>query len=493
LPASLAKPISAEAMTALGAPARRWNALDRGGRIAFAGISLLLAAGIVLRVWFMLGYRPAFLGFPDSHEYVSAATLNIFRDAQHPAGYPLFLRLVHHLSDRLSFTILVQHVLGLASGFLLYRSVCLTGAPRWLGLVPAAVVLFAGTGLFLEQSLLADSLFAFLQALGVYAAMRSLNAPSSRWPLLAGLAIGLSFWVRTVALSSAVLVPLLLLLDGDRRRRRLSAASAAGAVIAMVLVYVLAQAAFTGYWGYERQSSWDLYARVATFVDCSHFTPPRGTRFLCPSQPVGQRLPQNYYQYAPSAPAVVRFGGPSRAPAGANSLLQKFDIAAIEHEPIAYAKAVVRGLGFYVFPREGEGYTPSSLDSELLNPAGERAIEPAITAFYAHSSGYRSHAGAVGALTAYERDTRIEGPLLILLLACAIVGTPLLSGRVRSGAALFTLTALLSIALAVATNSYDARYAYPTFGPLAAGAALGAWGIASLLSARVRGRRARRK
>jgi hypothetical protein len=33
----------------------------------------------------------------------------------------------------------------------------------------------------------------------------------------------------------------------------------------------------------------------------------------------------------------------------------------------------------------------------------------------------------------------------------------------------------------VAGNSYDARYAYPTFGPLAAGAALGAWGIATRL------------
>jgi hypothetical protein len=56
-------------------------------------------------------------------------------------------------------------------------------------------------------------------------------------------------------------------------------------------------------------------------------------------------------------------------------------------------------------------------------------------------------------------------------------------------AILFTLTAIFSIVFAEAASSYDARYAYPTFGPLAAGAALGAWGIAS----RLRGENQRRR
>lgn len=457
--------------------------------MALVGLAALLALAIAVRVWFMSGYRPAFLGFPDSHEYVSAATLNIFRDAQHPAGYPLFLRLVHHISDRLSFTIVVQHALGLATGVLLYMSVRRSGGPPWLGLFPAAVVLFGGTGLFLEQSLLADSLFAFLQALGIYAAVRALEEGSWRWPLLAGIAIGASFWVKTVALSSAVLVPVLVLLlavDRDRRRRLLKASAVAVSVLAMVFVYVAAQAYFTGYWGYERQSSWDLYARVATFVDCAGFTPPTGTRSLCPPEATSRRQTQNYYQYAATAPAVLRFGGPSRAPGSANALLQSFDFAAIEHEPLRYAQAVVRGFGFYLFPRAGEGYTPSQLDGELLNAQGRRAIEPAVASFYSHSRGYRVRAGALGSMIAYERDTRIEGPLLLILLALAFAGAPLLRGHARACAILFTLTAILSIGLAVATNSYDARYAYPTFGPLTAGAALGAWGVL----ARWRNRRA---
>ncbi len=452
------------------------------------GIVLLSAGAIAVRAWFMLSYRPAFLGFPDSHEYLLAAALNIFRDAQHPAGYPLFLRLVHHLSDRLSFTILVQHALGVATGLLLYAAVRRTGAPPWLGLAPAAAVFFGGTGLFLEHSLLSDPLFAFLQALGVYAAVRALYEPRLRWPLLTGAAIGVAFWVRTVAISSALLVAPLFLLAaaGGRRRRLLSAASASLTVIALVLVYVGAQAYFTGYVGYERQSAWNLYGRVATFVDCTRFTPPPGTRFLCPAEPPADRRSQAFFQYDAAAPAVRRFGGPSRAPARANSLLQRFSLAAIEHEPIAYADAIVGALGRYLFPREGEGYTPESIRQALLDPAEARQAEPALALFYPHSLGFHRPASAIRALSSYERHTRIQGLLLIVLLIAALCGLPWLRGRTRAAATLFTLTAILSILFAAAASSYDARYAYPTFGPLAAGAALGAWGIATRLT---RGRR----
>jgi outer membrane murein-binding lipoprotein Lpp len=69
----------------------------------------------------------------------------------------------------------------------------------------------------------------------------------------------------------------------------------------------------------------------------------------------------------------------------------------------------------------------------------------------------------------------VQGAFIILLLLAAIVGAPLLTGRLRWGAILFTLTAIISAVLAVAGNSYDARYGYPAFGPLAAGAAPGAW------------------
>jgi hypothetical protein len=467
-------------------PLARWRALDRGSRVALAGIALLVAGAVAVRVWLMAAYGPAFLGFGDSHEYVTAAATGVFRDVQKPAGYPILLAVLHAVSDGLTFTILVQHLLGLATGVLLYLAVRSAGGPPWLGLIPAATVFFGGTGVLLEHSLLADPLFAFLQAVGVYAAVRALSEPGVRWASLAGLATGASFWVKTVGLSSVVLVPLVLLLAAPLTpRRRQRSALAAGAIgVVLVCGYLTAQGLASGYWGYERQGAWNLYGRVATFVDCARFTPPPGTRFLCPIQPPDARSSQSYYQYARFSPAVRRFGGPARAPAYANGMLERFSLAAIAAEPLAYAGAVLHGLTFYVSPGAGEGYTPAGIREALLSARGTRSIEPAIAAYYRDAHGYAGSRSASAALDAYERHTRIQGLALIAMLLAAIAGLPLLSGRARAAALLFTLTAICSVLLAELGNGYDARYGYPAFGPLAAGAALGAWGIARHLRRR---------
>ena len=469
--------------------AQRWQALDRTARVTLVALAALVAGGVGLRIWLMVSYGPAFLAFPDSSQYSLAAALNIFRDAQRPAGYPFFLRLVHHLSDRVSFTIAVQHLLGMATGLLLFDAVRRTRAPAWLGLLPAAIVFFGATGLILEHSLLADPLFAFLQALAIYAAVRALydeHPPrrwALRWPLLAGLAVGLGFWVKTVAGTSAILIPLVLLcaIPGDTRRKVLSALSTFGVAVSLMLVYVLAQLLFTGYLGYERQSSWELYGRVATFVDCSKFTPPSGTSFLCPREPVGHRSSQAFFQYAPTAPAVQRFGQPYTAPAQANGVLKEFSVAAIEHEPIAYAGAIMSGLGRYLFPRDGEGNTPQAVREEVMEPTRTQANQEAFSLLYPDSLGYVGSSTEAHPLAVYESFTAVQGPLLIILLAAAILGPVFLRARMRWAALLFTLTALITIVFTVAANGYDARYAYPTFGPLAAGAALGAWAIGSQL------------
>lgn len=448
-------------------------------------LAVLLAAAIALRVWLMVAYPPAFVGFPDSHEYVTAALVGVFHDVQKPAGYPIFLRALHLLSHSLTFTILVQHLLGLATGLLLYRALARSGAPAWLGLLPAAVVFFGGTGVLLEHSLLGDCLFAFLQALALYAGVRALGEPAPRWALLAGAAVGASFWVKTDGLSSAVVLPVVLLVyaPGSVRRRLLSAAGAGCVIAVTILGYVPVQALVSGYWGYERQSAWNLYGRVATFVDCSRFTPPAGTRSLCPSGSPSHRRSESFYQYAAAAPAVRRFGGPARAPARADALLQRFSVAAIEQQPLAYAGAILRSLTFYVSPRAGEGYTPEGIREALLEAKGTRSIEPTLSAYYPGAHGYRAPASASGTSSAeqpldfYESHTRVQGALLLALVLSALAGLPLLRGRMRAASLLFTLTAVCSVAFAAAGNSYDARYGYPAFGPLAAGAALGAWAL----------------
>jgi hypothetical protein len=194
-------------------------------------------------------------------------------------------------------------------------------------------------------------------------------------------------------------------------------------------------------------------------------------------------MSQNGFEYSESSPAN-RFFTP-RDPTGWNARLQKFNISAIEQEPVAYLKAVLRGLPYYVTARRGEGYTPAQLREELLNLSPWAIV---IDFYYPHYRPYTRKSGSISPLVFYEEHTRVQGAFLILLLLAAIGGAPLLTGRQRLGAILFTLTAIFTAVLAVAGNSYDARYAYATFGPLAAGAALGAWGIATRLK-RERARR----
>jgi hypothetical protein len=439
----------------------------------------LVCGAVGVRVWLMISYSPAFLGYPDSSQYVLAATHNLFYQTQRTAGYPLFLRLIHYLSNRIVVTIAVQHALGILTGLLLYKSVRRTGAPPWLGLLPAAVAFFEGTGLTLEHALLTDSLLAFLQAVVIYLAIRALYQPSMRWWLLVGVAVGVSFWFKTVAIASAVLIPLILLVGtpGAIRRRFLGVGTVLVTTVAAIAIYVGVQYYSTGYFGYERQSAWNLYGRVATFVNCSTLTPPAGTAFLCPSEPVSARKTPAYYQVSPSAPAVQRFGYPWRAPAYANGVIDKFSVAAIEQQPVAYAEAIMHGLGRYLFPRHGEGTTPGETREYVIAPQAARELQADFAPFYPHDHGYLGSPTAVHPLAVYESYTRIEGPILIILLLAAIAGPFFLPARLRWTAALFTLTALSTILLAVAGSGYDARYAYPTFGPLAAGAALGAWGI----------------
>lgn len=469
-----------------------WQARSRDAQIALVGIVVLAAAAVGVRVWLMARYGPAFLGFPDSAIYALGTIEGGFRDVQHPAGYSLFLKLLDYLSNNLSFTIAVQHATGIATGLLLYRAVARTGAPAWLGLLPAVVVFFGGTGLLLEHSLLADSLLSFSLALGVYFAIRSLHDRRVRWPLLAGIAIGLSVWVKIAAISSAFPIPILLLwaTPGGLSRKLRNALLAAAAVGAVVVAYVAIQDLTTGYLGYARQGPWALYGRVVTFVDCSKFTPPSGTRFLCPTAPPAHRASQGYYEFAPTAPAVKRFGPSFYPTPQANALLQKFSISAIEHEPVAYLGAIAGGLGRYVFPRDGEGNTPQQLREQLLKEVYAPDYRLVFDPLYPGARSYAGTPAQIQPLSQYESYTRVQGPLLIFLLVLAIAGPFCLPRGMRSTASIFTLTALASIAFAVATDGYDIRYAYPTFGPLAAGAALGIWGIRLRLLGLVQRRRA---
>ena len=95
------------------------------GHRFFLGV---LGLGAVLRVITMLGYRPA-LWFPDSYTYVVTA-LRPRPDLVRPAGYSMFLRLLEPFHS-FALVALVQHLLGLMVGVLVYLTARRLRAPGW--------------------------------------------------------------------------------------------------------------------------------------------------------------------------------------------------------------------------------------------------------------------------------------------------------------------------------------------------------------------------
>ncbi len=331
---------------------RLLRGVDRTGAIV-AGV---FVAGALVRLVFMVGYEPAFLGIPDSGSYIDSAHNGLFADLYHPAGYPLFVRVLHELYPHLGLLTFVQHVLGLATAALWYATVRKITGGRLLGLIPAAVVLFDGFGIWVEHAPLSDPLFGFLVAAAVYGAVRAARGPW--WALaLVAAAIVAAGTVRPVgfALALPIAVWLVFAQGGEGGRRFVPAAAIFAAVIAGAFGYALIQGSQTGVT--QLTVSWGrlVYARSAQFADCSDFTPPAGTRRLCEHSPTGSRGSVN--QYLTGAPDSARTSPGDRSispawrvfgpPPAGNSELAAFGRTAILHQPFDYVGAVARDFHYF--------------------------------------------------------------------------------------------------------------------------------------------------
>jgi hypothetical protein len=407
----------------------------------------------------------------------------LFGDPGAPAGYPAFLKVLHWVTHALAFTIGVQHLIGIATGLLLYAAMRRVGGPRWLGLVPAAAVLLNGDNLFVEHALIAETLWTGLLAFAMYAAMRSLDAPGSRaWLAGAGALLGLSAIVRGASLLLPVLLAIwaLFAFAGTRRQKALMGATALGAAAVVVGGYAIVASSVGPYVGLGEMSGWQLYQRVTPFAKCSAFKPPAGTSYLCDPRPPSQRLGGAFYLFNAGSPAAQQPIGPDQAGhAGA------FARAAIIHEPFAYAKVVVRDLVRFAdpeagTPREGSGSVPAEMSFRHWRTPAYQADSPA--QFANRVSGLYSGVdstptGGTKLLATWQSIFRGDGLLVVAFLVLAVLGLFRARGRVLLGLTLFGSCALLLYALPPITIGYDARYGLPPFGLLVAAGTLGTWAL----------------
>jgi hypothetical protein len=257
-------------------------------------LTLLLAAGLALRVMVQIAYRPA-LVYIDSLRYLYHA------GGADPVGYRVLLQPLL-LAGNLDLVAAVQHLLGLAMAVALAAVLARRGAPRWLAALAVAPVLLDGYQLQMEQTIMPDVMFETLIVAGL-AALVWQPRPRAAMIVAGGLALGASATTRQVG--EVLLLPALLYLAvtgagwGGRLRQ---AAALAGAFALPILAYCAAAYAVTGHFRLSYTGSNEFYGRLVLATDCRELALPRYERPLCPSQREAAGLGIDGLEHNPDSP-----------------------------------------------------------------------------------------------------------------------------------------------------------------------------------------------
>jgi hypothetical protein len=391
---------------------------------------------------------------------------------------------------------IVQHLLGLATAGLMWITLRRLGASAWVALVPAAAVALGGAQLWLEHAVMSESVFTFCLAFALVATVEAGRATQAHaaigWSALAALLLAAAATLRLPALFVMPLFAIWILAARGRPHRTQLAATGVFAVVAVggVLGYLAWYESGTGHFAFTRTGFYNSYARVATFADCSKFTPPAGTAKLCPRVPIDERLGHEWWIFAEQSPLWQHYG-PSFAgepPPTAADEVSRFVRASILHQPDAYLAQVGRDLWRVVNPgaastvgrgSQDAGYGQREMIESFTNEqwASNAAMTAATNAYYHPSQLAITDKGGLGFFRTWERVFRFTGPLMLLtlLLACAapFVAAPAL----RRPALLLAATGLTLLLVPILTSMYDARYVVPALAPLTAAAALAGSGL----------------
>ena len=334
-------------------PEQRDSRLARLARPAVTHwqFTVVVAAAIAVRLIVILGYPPIFW-FDDSYNYLYDAFTHI-PDQVRANGYPFFLELLLPLHSDYPIG-LVQAAMGVVMGVLIYALLRHRGLPWWGAALPALPVLFDSYELHLEHMITADTLFIFLVTVAIAMLCWS-DRPSVPVMAVSGLLIGYATVVRSVGQPLLVVVLLAMLVRrvGWRRMGML--------LVAAVVPIVAYMAWFHGVYGkYALTESRGpfLYSRVSTFAECSKIKPPADLLFLCDPNPPQDRPPASQYVWSDNDLPIngrvtytplyndKQIGNDigARFTSVINTETQQFAERAIEAQPVAYVRVVLKDI-----------------------------------------------------------------------------------------------------------------------------------------------------
>jgi hypothetical protein len=472
-------------------------------------MTVVLAAGLVLRVLAQIAYRPALL-YIDTLKYLYNAW-----PGTDPLGYKGVLKAIL-LVGNLQAVTAVQHLVGIGMGIAIYAVLVRRGVPLWLSALAAAPVLLDAYELQNEQTIMPDVWF---NALMVVAIVVLLWRPSPTWRAVAaaGIALGLSV---TIGQATEILVlPAVIyvaIAAGGWRRAVRSAALMCVAFVLPILLYMSGSALFTGHFWLSRAGTSQLYGRVAEAADCATLNVPSYERSLCPTAKQ-KALGADGLDHDASSPLQLYV-----APAGLSQskVISSFIRAVIVQQPLRVLAGTAGDSArlFEVTRVTSPGDTPISrwqfqtsypgydnyirtnaqgviiLGLKVQNPPPDFVYQPLNPAFGGKATVIKPLAGF---LHGYQLDGGYTpGPLYLAATALGLIGTlslifrrkggsPLAAGRqLALGCCLFFLSAA-AILLFSDVTEFSWRYQLPAIMTLPPAGALGL----AVIIARVRNRR----
>jgi hypothetical protein len=342
-----AGPLAARARGAAGqlTPAALW----RNHRL----FTVAACLSVIPRVVAALGFKPALL-IQDSFDYMKEG-VHLFPLSQlRPEGYSLLLRVLEPFHSLLLVTTL-QHLMGIAVGAIIYAVLRTRGLPAWGATLATVPTLFDSRQIWLESSILPDTLFTFVLMIAV--AILIVRPKPTIWQaVIVGLLVS---WASVIRGNGApVIIIIIAFLLIQRVGWRVFTACLAAFVIP-VAGYALVFFSEHGQANITNSSGLFLWSRTMSFANCSIIKPPADLRALCPTA-----QPDHPTSPAPAWSVAALQDG--RSPAdylwahGAwyeidkdpginaynNKLAMEFAEKAIEAQPVDYLKSV--GVGVFL-------------------------------------------------------------------------------------------------------------------------------------------------
>jgi hypothetical protein len=453
-------------------------------------ITVLLAAGLVLRLLTVFAYRPALL-YVDTFKYLLGEY-----PGSDPLGYRLILKVIL-AAGNLQLVAVIQHLLGLAIAVTLYVLLLRRGAPRWLAALATGPVLLDAYQLQIEHLIMPDVWFEALVVAGLAVLLwrPAVTVPAAA---VAALVLGSSATVKQTGELLIVPVAVFLLVAVRGWGRALATTGVmAVAFVAPILLYCAVSLAQTGhFWLSAGQPN---SGRMAYAADCATLKLPPAVRPLCPD-PAAQANGPDWLEHSGQSPLHK---APIPPGADRKELISQLTSATAHQQPLRVAASALRdSVRLFALTRDGvpsvtpierwqfqpefpqyppwvstgpnneiivgvQHVTFGPFDKSVLNPAygGPAQVNHGLAMFLRR---YQIHGGYT------------PGPLFLLLTLTALAGSAAALARRRTGRLLptaqacFLLTACAAALLLIPDFlEFSWRYQLPALVTLVPGGALG--------------------